>query len=187
MNLRAFPVGWQARSHFTAPFAVRASSASLGRVALGETEMSWFTRAKAAVAKYDDLSTRAAKIADPAYSSGVLGRFRGNPADPAGALYRRNSVAFAVAQAESVQPVNYSVFVRPEVQGRVAQLERWNRELDAAVMSGETRHGVTQALGQGTAPAPAPAAVEKPPEVCPFSLLVLGAVALGAGVLAATL
>lgn len=180
--MRPFPVAWQARSPFTAPFAAT-RHASLGRAALGETEMSWFTRAKAAVAKYDDLSARAAKIADRAYSTGVLGRFRGNPSDPKGAFYRRNSVAFAVAEAESAQPVNYLVFSRPEIQERVNQIERWNREFESAVTSGEERHGVMQSLGQAAPAAPAAA----PPEPCPFSLLALGAVALGAGVLAATL
>lgn len=137
-------------------------SAPRPRPRLGETEQTWYARAKAAVAKYDDLAQRTRAIADPAYASGVLARFRRNPADPKGALYRRNSVAFAVADAESRAPADYSAFGRPEIQKKVEELEGWNREFERSVAAGEESRGVRiPELGQQAAP-PAAAPAGRP-------------------------
>lgn len=127
----------------SAPF-----SAGLGRIAqkpsLGQTEQTWYTRAKAAVGEYDVLWARAQNIADKQYRDGLATKFHGNAADQNGALYRRDSVAFNVSEAEGSTPIKYTIFVEPRVQGRVEKLEEWNRAFTEDVTKGEGLYG-TQA------------------------------------------
>lgn len=145
------------------------------RKRLGETEHTWYARAKAAVAKYDDLSERAGRIADPVYAGGILGRFRPPARDPRGPLYRRNSVAFAVADAESRSPLDFSAFGTADLEKKVEELEGWDREFERAVQSGEESRGI-RGLGQAAPAAPREVKGLEWTDCAPW---VVGAVVLG--------
>lgn len=125
----------------SAPF-----SYGLGRTAqkpsLGQTEQTWYTRAKAAVGEYDALWERAQRISDSQNRKELAAKFHGNPTDQNGALYRRDSVAFNVSEAEAITPVKYIIFSEPRVQGRVEKLEEWNRGFGTDVNLGEGLYGI---------------------------------------------
>lgn len=129
----------------TAPF-----SPSLGRTnqqsngqqqQLGQTDVQWFSRAKAAVALYDELWARTQQIANKTYREELASKYHTTPDDRDGALYRRNSVAYNISQAESYTPVNYLVF-QSQQQNRVSKLEAWNKDFREDVEHGITEYGL---------------------------------------------
>lgn len=147
MNLSPTPIGWGPRmggSMFqAAPF-----SASLGRAEssqLGQNDQQWFARAKAAVAAYDDLWARTQMIANKTYREELARKYHTTPEDRDGALYRRNSVAYNVAQAESYTPVNYVIYAQSQQQNRVTKLEDWNADFREDVQYGEQQYGLLPA------------------------------------------
>ncbi len=108
---------------------------------LGQVDQEWFTRAKAAVARYDELVIRASSIARKDYREDLIRNFNSKPTDSSSALYRRNTVAFNVSEAEAFSPVNYLVFSQSQVKNRVSKLEEWNRDFRNAVKQGEELYG----------------------------------------------
>jgi len=146
ISLTPRPVGWTARTGGSmfqyAPF-----SSGLGAPVakqLGQADQQWFARAKASVASYDDLWARAQQISDQAYRDQLAAKYHTKPEDQAGALYRRNSVAFDVSQAESFSPVKYSIYTDSAAQDKVTKLEGWNDQFRGDVEHGEQAYG-TQA------------------------------------------
>jgi hypothetical protein len=145
MKLSGTPIGWGPRngsSMFqTAPF-----SANLGRSPkLGQEDQQWFARAKAGVAAYDDLWARTQQIANQTYREQLAGKYHTKPEDQDGALYRRNSVAYNVSQAESYTPVNYRLYAQSQQQNRVSNLEDWNSDFRKDVEYGEKSYGILPA------------------------------------------
>lgn len=151
MNLSGMPIGRGQRtgaSMFqTAPF-----SANLGlSPQLGQEDQQWFARAKAGVAAYDDLWARTQQIADKTYREQLASKYHTKPEDQDGALYRRNSVAYNVSEAESYTPVNYRLYAVGQQQIRVSKLEDWNSDFRKDVEYGEKAYGTL----------PAPQVIEK--------------------------
>lgn len=184
MRLVPVALGWSPRaggSIFSpAPFSVPALAGSR----LGQTEQQWFARAKAAVVKYDSLVGRARRIASPPYRESILARYGGDPNDQASAVYRRNSVAYNVAEAESYTPVNYLVFQPDRVRNRVEKLEDWNRNFEAEVVAAESSYGVLPepVVVERVVERPGPAA--PPPADLTVPLVVGGLVLAGVALLA---
>jgi hypothetical protein len=165
----------------SAPFSTGAARPAIG--SLGQVEQQWFARAKTAVAKFDELEARARSIAAPGVRSQVFSEFVGDAADPESALYRRNSVAYNVAQAESYTPINYLVFDSRQ-QNRVEKLEDWVRKLDTEVVAAEKLYGtlpepvvVERVVERTTAPAASNLTV--PIVAGAFALIVLGYLVFG--------
>ena len=121
-----------------APFSTHAGPK---RAALGQTEQQWYARAKAAVAKFDELETRVRRLASPVVRSEIYSEFVGEASDSESALYRRNSVAYNVSQAESYTPINYMVFAAQQ-QSRVEKLEEMVRQLNTEVTAAEGISGI---------------------------------------------
>lgn len=147
MNLSGQPIGWGARTGASmfqhAPF-----SANLGnpeRKQLGQVDQQWFARAKAGVAAYDDLWARTQLIGNKTYREQLAAKYHTKPEDQDGALYRRNSVAYNISQAESYTPVNYRLFAISQQQNRVSKLEDWNQDFREDVESGELEYGILPA------------------------------------------
>lgn len=136
MNLVPVALGWSPR---TGGSMFQASPFAGAR--LGQVEQQWFSRAKAAVAKFDELALRARSIASSGTRTEIVQQYVGLPASANSGAYLRNSVAYAVAEAESHTPVNYGAFGEPQ-QARVAALEDLVRKLDAEVLAGEGRYGI---------------------------------------------
>jgi hypothetical protein len=144
MNISPTPIGWGSRlggSMFqSAPF-----SANLGRTEpkqLGQVDQQWFARAKSGVAAYDDLWARTQRIANKTYREELSKKYHTKPEDQDGALYRRNSVAYNVSQAESYTPVNYVIYAQSQQQNRVKKLEDWNTDFREDVEYGEKQYGI---------------------------------------------
>ena len=104
------------------------------RKSLGETEQAWYTRAKAAVVKYDGLVDRMQKM--PAASAALGSKFHGDGSPTSGAALR-NTLAARLLEAEGFQPHNYAIFGQPAVQSKVEQLENLDRDFEAAVSAAE--------------------------------------------------
>lgn len=139
MDFQPQRLGLGASSFSMSPFSGAQSAPA--RKSLGQAEQTWYSRAKSAVAEYDNLWARAQEIAYKEYREQIASQYHGNPNDPDGAFYRRNSVAENVSEAEGSTPINYLVFGKSRVQNRVEKLEEWNRGLKAAVESGEKTYG----------------------------------------------
>lgn len=102
----------------------------------------WYDYAKREVRQYDELIVRARKIANKAARDQIIRTYYGDPADQSGALYRRNSVAANIANAESYTPINYVIYQQDQAQNRVEKLNDWNKDLGAAVKYAEDYYGV---------------------------------------------
>jgi|FLYN01.1.fsa_nt_gi hypothetical protein len=113
------------------------SPAFPARLGQADAGQAWFGRAKAAIAKYDGLVERARHVARPEVSKELLNRYQGSPSNPV-----RNVVAYIVAETESRVPIDYSVFLKSEVQERVQKLEEWNRKFEADVTQAERLYGI---------------------------------------------
>lgn len=109
---------------------------------LGQNEQQWFARAKAAVAEYDELWARTQQIANKTYREQIAAKYHPSANNQEGALYRRNSVAYNIAQAESYTPVNYLVYNDGQQQNRVSKLEEFNRGFRKDVEFGEKEYGI---------------------------------------------
>lgn len=122
----------------SAPFLGRQESNG----SLGQNEQQWFARAKAAVADYDELWARTQQIANKTYREQVAAKYRPPAVDQNGALYRRNSVAYNISQAESYTPVNYLIYNESQQQSRVSKLEDFNKGFREDVKFGEKEYGI---------------------------------------------
>lgn len=109
---------------------------------LGQSDQTWYNRAKAAVAKYDQLVDRASRIANRTYRENLFALYHSDPKDTDGAWYRRDRVAADVAQAESYTPINYLIYGVERRQNRVEKLEDWNHDFRQDVKWGEEEYGV---------------------------------------------
>lgn len=147
MNVSQVPVGWgprQSASMFrSVPFSPVLGQKEGPRQELGQqAEQQWFARAKAAVAQYDELWAKTQQIANKTYREELATKYHTDPSDPDGALYRRNSVAYNLSQAESYTPVNYLVYSTSQQQNRVSKLENWNSDFKEDVNYGSTQYGL---------------------------------------------
>lgn len=144
MNIFPVALGWSPRAggsvFASAPFSATPSLAG-GRW-LGQTEQQWFSRAKTAVTTYDLLVDRTKKIASQRLRESILSRYTGDPRDQESAIYRRNSVAYNVGEAESYAPVDYLIFGKELVRDRVEKLEGWNRDFEKEIAAAEVAYGV---------------------------------------------
>lgn len=150
MSFQVQRIGLGASSFSASPFQAVAGV----RKNLGQAEQSWYARAKSAVVEYGNLWDRAQKVNDKGYRDELATKYHGNPAATEGALYRRNSVAFNIAEAESHTPISYDVFKPSEIQDRVNSLEDLNKSFKPELEAGEKKFGVlaeTQPVEVGVA------------------------------------
>lgn len=148
MNLSGAPIGRNANmggSMFHRSGFAPVMGSPAPKPNLGQDEQQWFTRAKAGVAAYDDLWARTQLIANKTYREQLASKYHTKPEDQDGALYRRNSVAYNVSEAESYTPVNYRVFAQSQQQNRVTKLEDWNSDFRKDVEYGEKTYGLLPA------------------------------------------
>lgn len=159
MDLRIHPVGrgFQGSGGMFAPapfsFGVRPS---LSGRRMGETEQSLYVRAKAAVAKYDDLINRLSQIADETYRAQVTERIHGDALDTSSPVHIRNSVYKSVEQAGEATPTDYLVFSNKPVQDDVQALEDLDRTFEEMVQAGESSYEKTSEKAAPPAPLSGP-------------------------------
>lgn len=117
---------------------------------LGQTAHDWYTRAQAAVARYDGLLARAKAVASASERDAVLS-WIGSDSDQESPAYRYAAVAEDVDYAG--QGENMDHYVKTHVQNRVPKLEAFNNELETKVRIAELATGTTTPP-PGTTPAP---------------------------------
>lgn len=149
----------------------------LGSASLGQrSAQNWYAYAQNEVKQYDDLIVRAQKIANKAAREEILKDYHGDPTDRDGALYRRNSVAANLQQANSYTPTNYVIYEQDQVQNRVEKLNDWNKDIKEDVEEAEAYYGSL----------PAPQVIETTTTLTQTQVpgwvtpVVLGALAVGA-------
>lgn len=114
----------------------------LGSPSLGRSDAEWYSEAKEEVAEFDDLLTRTRKIANKQVREDLAKSYIGDPGDSDSGIYRRNSVAANVSEAESYTPkVNMLVFGQSRVQNRVQKLKDINSDFKSAVGASEATWG----------------------------------------------
>jgi len=156
----------------------------MGGYTLGQTGQQVYARAKAAVAKYDTLVARTAKIANKSARDEIIARYGlSEPTNKDKSLYMRNAVAGNIAQVESYTPPNYLIYETrkgPDV-GRVDKLEAFNRNFESDLKSAEDTYGIL----------PEPVVIEKlimvagePPADTTNWMIPVGIVLAGAGIYA---
>lgn len=151
--------------------------APMGGQRMGQSSgQDWYNMAVKQVQKFDDILLRLRKVANKAAREQLAATFVGDPGDSESGMYRRNSVASNVSEAQQYTPVNALVFDQSRVQGRVEKLREITHDFLAAVESAEATWGVL----------PDPQIIERvvevqgPGEGIPIVPIVIG----GAGVLA---
>lgn len=157
------------------------SSVSKGRTfhpTLGQpAPADWYSRGQAALAKFDELSGRQARIADAGERARILA-WMGDPAKSGTPAYRYFAVqADAGAAQRAGNTENYS---NGNVTDRVLALEDSVRQLDTMVTNAETAFGQL-AVSTESAAQPAPA---KPDWTTP---VLIGAAVVAAGLVVAKL
>ena len=112
------------------------------RRSLGQNGQQWYSRAKTAVAEYDNLWDRAQKIAPENIRVELASKYHQQSNDPDDALNIRNTLAYYVSQAEGTAPVKYTIFDMPQSQNRVVRLENSNRDMKTDVEFSEKTYGI---------------------------------------------
>jgi hypothetical protein len=113
----------------------------LGGAELGRTGTEWYRYAQSEVGQYDGYVLRTRKVANKAVRDQLIKDYYSDPENRDGALYRRNSVAANIAEAEKYTPVNYYVFESSQVQNRVEKLNDWNKDFKEDLQYAEATYG----------------------------------------------
>jgi hypothetical protein len=158
----------------------------MGGYSMGQTGQQIYARAKAAIATFDALVGRTAKIANKSARQQVIDTYGlSESGNKDKALYMRNAVAGNVGEVESYTPPNYLIYETrkgPDA-GRVDKLEAFNRNFASDVKTAEDTYGIL----------PEPVVIEKLVMVAgepaastmPGWVLPVGVVVVGVGIAAA--
>lgn len=120
------------------------------------TPKGWYSRAKAAVAKFEQLLSRTSRIASATERDNILAWV-----GPTGSVdtprERYGTVVENIGYVESFTPIDYEKYGISRLQNRVTKLESYNTEFESKVVNAETAHGrLTE-----------PAVIERPRIVTP--------------------
>src|SRR5262245_60210490 len=118
---------------------------ALGGPSLGQsTGQALFQKAKQQIARFDEIKSRALRIANKTVRDQVSDEFGlNNPGDKDKAQYARDAMAGEVARAEQYNPINYYFFESPGPQKRRPDtLAAFNDDFESAVRSAEVTYGI---------------------------------------------
>lgn len=116
-----------------------------GGARMGQKPFEWYQRAKAAVAKYDNLFARAQRVANKTASQEILASL-GDRTVPGTAAYRYATVVSDVAtDVEAYRPPNYNAYQLKRRQDRIVELEGFNRDFESMVVNAEQSYGILPA------------------------------------------
>jgi hypothetical protein len=107
---------------------------------LGLTGQEWYLRAKTAVAKFDNLLTRTAKIASKTERDNIMA-WVGTAATDTTPAYRYAAVKSDLGDVETSTPPGVSNYETERRQNRITKLEDFNKEFETKVVNAETVHG----------------------------------------------
>lgn len=118
---------------------------SLGGPSLGVTAQEAYVNAKAAIADYDQLVGRAARIANKTSRDEIVKTYGLNePDNKDKSLYMRNATASCVAQADAFSPVAYEQGFPSHGPciGRVTKLQNFIDDMKSDVRNAENTYGI---------------------------------------------
>lgn len=118
---------------------------------LGQTAYEWYTRAKAAVERFEGLKARAEGLPIKTERDAILA-WIGSSGDENSPMYRYIAVKEDVTTAASDE--NMDMYTVERRQNRILKLEAFNGQLETKVRSSEMTAGITPAPG-GTTTVPA--------------------------------
>jgi|FLYK01.1.fsa_nt_gi hypothetical protein len=122
-----------------------------GNTWLGQTPADWYRRAKQALAKFDELLARTAKIANKTQRETILA-WVGNAQVEDTPAYRYATVKSDLQyDVEAYTPPNVNAYQVPRRTSRIEKLEEFNKEFEAKVSEAEKVYGKL----------PEPAVIEK--------------------------
>lgn len=111
-----------------------------GEYGLGVTAIEWYNRARAAVAKFEQLLARTSRIASATERDNILAwvgplRSVDTPRE------RYDTVVENISYVEGFTPINYDAYDKSRLQNRVTKLESFNTEFETKVANAQTVHG----------------------------------------------
>jgi hypothetical protein len=169
MDVRPMVLGSSGTSMFSQDrFAGRAQAPA--RIALGQTGQVWYTRAKAAIIKYDTLLSAAYGLSDPTEKQGIIDSFASAGAQSTAAAVRGQTLS-----VEGQSPLAYGVFDDLQAQQRVQDLEQIDRDFEAAVKAAQDAQKSNVAAQQQQS---APSSKYLPVALAGGIALVIGAIVL---------
>lgn len=127
----------------------------LGSSDLNVTPSDWYHRAKEALAKYDDLKARTARIADQDERK-TIQEWTGSPIVDGTPANRAQAVLTDIREdVETFIPANVNAYQVPSRTKKIEDLESVNRDLEAMIVNAEAVHGMLPG-NQGAPKQPAP-------------------------------
>lgn len=101
----------------------------------------WYARAQAAIAQFDALVLRTARISNKTVRDQIAA-WVGDPDSTDTPRERYNTVVYDVNRAKSYTPLNTAEFERGQVQNRVGKLESYNGTFAGKVVDAENAYGI---------------------------------------------
>lgn len=151
---------------------------TLGAADLSPSPSDWYDRAKAGLAKYDDLVSRVSRIANEAERKSIQ-NWLGSPYVDGTPANAANQVLTDIREdVELYIPPNVNAYQVSSRTAKITKLEAVNRDLEAMVSNASAQHGVLP-VSQGVIPPPAPQ-----PDLGPSWLLPVVVVAGALGIAA---
>lgn len=137
----------QTRASYFSQAAVDSFAPGLGapQASMGASAQDYYTRGKAAVARFDSLIERVKRIANKSERDGIAVSYGlTDPSNTDKAMYMRNALAYDVADAEKYSPIAYEQGfpATGPSRGRVAKLESFDGSFEQAVKSAENTYGI---------------------------------------------
>jgi len=119
------------------------------------TPSDWYRRAKEALAKYDDLSSRVTRLPVEDARKKIQDWLGAPYADGTPANHMQTVLTDIREQVESFIPANVNAYQVSERTQRIQDLETMNKAFEAMVVDAEAQHGSLPAT-QGVVPVPQP-------------------------------
>lgn len=112
---------------------------------LGQDAQQFYVNAKNAIAKYDSLVQRVARVANKTVRDQLISDYGlSEPSNKDKSMYMRNALASDVANAEKFSPIAYEEGfpTHGPARGRVTKLNNFDSDLENAVKDAEVTYGI---------------------------------------------
>jgi len=116
-------------------------AAPAARIRLGQTPQDWYRRAKEALAKFDKLLDRTARIANKTEREAILAWVGISAVEDTPAYRYANVKSDLMTDVEAYTPPNVDAYKVERRTNRIEKLEAFNREFEAKVSNAETVYG----------------------------------------------
>jgi len=155
------------------------STLGRGRMALGQTGLEWYQRAKRAMAQFRDLVARTNRIANKTAREAIF-EWIGSPTVDGTISERYAAVeADVLYDVEAYTPYNYNAYQLERRQNRVEDLEGFLEDLQPKVQDAERLYGILPAPETKVVIQPGTTTVVKETDWTAIALAAAGALVVG--------